>query len=978
MVEKLNDDQKISFKDTLNLPQTDFPIRPNARVDDPLMVERWQKENLFHESYIHNEGWEKFILHDGPPYANGNIHIGHVYNKVLKDIVSKSQRMQGKHVPVLPGWDCHGLPIEIKVTQENPELKGAELKKACRAYAQKWVDAQKEEFKQLGILMDWDNYYSTMSYSYEASVIRAFGHFVSNGYINRSNKTIPWCFSCKTVLAMAEIEYQDRKDPSVYVLFPLTQSIVDDLFPTLSGKQVSFVVWTTTPWTLPLNRAVLLKPHASYVVLNVQGQYIIVGEALADKLCATLGVEKIVVATFISNDLVDRAALAQHPFIDRLVPVLVDESVLLEDGTACVHNAPGAGPIDYEIGIRNNLEIYSPIAADGTYTAEIEPKELFGMPVTDGQWWVLKRLKEVGMLLHKANITHSYPHCWRCRNGLIFRATKQWFFDLQAHDLKERALEEIETVSSYPEKSINRLSTMVRGRFEWCLSRQRSWGVPIPALLCASCDAPYSTYELAETIAEHVAQEGIEWWDTVPVEQLIMAHTVCAQCNSTTFIKEKDIVDVWLESGLSHYAVLDQHEELGVPADLYLEGSDQHRAWFQSSLLTSVALHDRAPYNALFTHGFVVDEKGHKMSKSVGNVVAPAQLIEKMGTDGVRMWVASLDNSGEAVLSDALLKNVQEVFRKVRNTLRFLLSNLYDFDITTDAIAIEKLYALDLHALQELSEVNEEIIDYYSAYNSTGVFHKLGEYCSSNLSSFYLDIVKDRLYVEKAQGHARRSAQTVCWFILDTLTRLIAPILSFTAEQVSDLYQKDKKESIHLQSFSHLNDLFKALAEKDVPYHAYTGGITHHRVGIKEALNAIHAMSFTGLMHQEWIVGFTLRAALLKALEEKRETGLIKHPLEAQIVLYVDPQAPEYNALQAFFARVTASGQTLEAFMKEYVIVSQFSIAPSKEGLVESPLFEGVYIKVEQAKGAKCPRCWQWSEAVSEHGLCDRCYDIVR
>jgi len=975
-----NNNTQLSFRDTLNLPHTDFPIRSNSRVDDPAMIERWVKEDLFHVSYTHNEGKPKYIYHDGPPYANGNIHIGHVYNKTLKDIVTKSQRMQGKHVPVLPGWDCHGLPIEIKVTQENAALQGVELKKACRAYAQKWVDIQKEEFKNLGILMDWDHYYSTMDYAYEAAVIQAFGHFASNGYINRSNKTIPWCFSCKTVLALAEIEYKDRKDPSVYVLFPLVGDSVQAMFPGLESQKISFVVWTTTPWTLPLNRAVLLKPQTPYVILNVQGQYLIVGEALADKLCAMLGVEKTVVETFVSDDLVACLARAHHPFNGGDVPILLDDSVLTEDGTACVHNAPGAGPIDYEIGVKNGLEIYSPIADDGTYTQEIEPKELIGMPVTEGQWWVLKKLKEEGLLLHKATITHSYPHCWRCHNGLIFRATKQWFFDLQAHALKDRALQEIETVESYPEKSINRLKTMVRSRFEWCLSRQRSWGVPIPALLCAQCDEAYCSQELAEIISDHVAKHGIEWWDTVPVEQLIDHDTICKRCKSKTFVKEKDIVDVWLESGLSHYAVLDRHAELGVPADLYLEGSDQHRAWFQSSLLTSVALYNKAPYRALFTHGFVVDEKGHKMSKSLGNVIAPQELLERFGIDGVRMWVASLDNDGEAVLSETLLKNVQEVFRKIRNTLRFLLSNLYDFDIYTNAVPVEGLQALDLHALQELSEVNEAVIDCYNAYNITGVFHKLSEYCASNLSALYLDIIKDRLYVEKADGHARRSAQTVCWYIVDTLTRLIAPILSCTAEQISDLYQKNKKKSIHLQNFVHLKDMFTVLAERDAPYHAYLGpsGVTHHRIGIKTTLNAIHTLTFAGFVHQDWEIGFELRNALLKAIEEARENGLVKHPREVRMSIYINPQVATYNAIKAFFDRIESSNQTIESFLKEFLLVSQCVVLPAKSDLQESSVFEGLYVKIEHARGEKCPRCWQWSEAVAEYGVCDRCYPIVK
>lgn len=546
---------KVSYKDTLNLPRTDFPIRANAKIDDPAMIARWVKEDLFTTSFYHNKGKKKFILHDGPPYANGNLHLGHAYNKILKDAVCKVERMFGNHVPVQPGWDCHGLPIEHKVTTENPGLSPEAIKKACRAYAQKWVEIQREEFKKLGVLMDWDHPYLTMDYSYEAAILRAFGIFVSNGYIERKNKTVPWCPSCQTVLAAAEIEHEERKDPSIYVRFPLVQSVVDAALPVLQGKEVSLLIWTTTPWTLPLNRAVTIKPDAQYVVLDVQGAYIIVGKQRADMVCGLVNVEKKIVAEIASNELLKHSPKAQHPFIDGMVvPVLADPNISLEDGTAFVHCAPGCGPEDYEIGVKNNLEIFSPVGPDGKYTVGIVPQELVGMPVADGQIWVIKKLAELNRMVYKTSLRHAYPHCWRCHGGLIFRATKQWFCDLSKNDLKTKTLAATNSIQTIPEKSINRLQSTLEGRLEWCLSRQRVWGAPIPAVVCQGCDYTYISQELINLVADKVAQHGIEYWDIATVEELLPKDFACPSCKQKTFKKEQDILDVWFESGVSHFA----------------------------------------------------------------------------------------------------------------------------------------------------------------------------------------------------------------------------------------------------------------------------------------------------------------------------------------------------------------------------------------------------------------------------------------
>ncbi len=926
----------MNFKDTLNLPKTDFPIRPNAAVEDAQLLQRWSQEKLSEKAFTHNSGGKKYILHDGPPYANGHIHLGHAYNKILKDLITKSRRMKGFHVPVTPGWDCHGLPIELKVTTqpENAGLSPLEIKKACRAYAQHWIEVQREEFKKLGVLMDWDNPYITMSHDYEASIIHALSIFVEQGFIERKNKTVAWCFSCKTTLASAEIEHKDRKDPSLYVRFPLQKSDTARLFPQAEDRDVSLLVWTTTPWTLPLNRGVMAHPHGTYQLVDMDGTLLIVGSNVAAKL-AELTKHTLVVLKEFDSKLLE-GLFVQHTFIqDMLVPVIFDDSVGLHDGTAFVHTAPGSGPIDYEVGVKNNLEIYSPVAADGRYTADIKPAELNGMLITDGQIWVIKKLAETGTLFFKNTINHSYPHCWRCHNGLIFRATPQWFVDLMQQDMKQRALQAIEKISFIPERAQNFLKATVENRWEWCISRQRIWGVPIPALICVQCDRVATSVEFMQAIAAKVATQGIEYWDAVPLEELVKLVGACTGCDKKDFKKEQDILDVWFDSGISHYAVLEKNPNLAFPADVYCEGVDQHRGWFQSSLLTSLVLEDKACMRQIISHGYTVDEKGRKMSKSLGNVIAPQEIIEKLGTDGLRLWVASVGHDGDLVVSPVVLANVTEVYRKIRNTCRFLLQNLYDFDIRHDAVAFEKLLPIDRYALSSLYKLHNEILKLYDQDNFTGIFHGLADYSVNELSSFYLDIIKDRLYVEKADGHERRSAQTVLWYILDTLTRDMAPILSFTAEHLSDFYQEDKTESIHLQNFPDLQK-FKDVAGD-------------------ESL---------------WEFLKSLRSVVLKALEEQRQQGVIKHSLEAAVTLYVSPA--RYTELPALHNLLTH-----EKFLKEFFIVSQVHLKPVVDDLVESTL-KGVYAAAQVAAGSKCPRCWNWDPVIDARGLCSRCAPLVK
>lgn len=927
----------VSFKDTLNLPRTEFPLRSQASKEDAALLARWEEEKLSQESSALNVGAQKYIVHDGPPYANGPLHLGHAYNKILKDILTKSRRMMGYHVPVVPGWDCHGLPIELKVSQEQPGLSRAALKKACRAYAQKWIDEQKSEFKKLGVLMDWDNPYTTMDPLFEAQTVRALGKLVKNGYIERKNKTVAWCASCQTTLASAEIEYKDRKDPSVYALFSLTAESQQKLFPHISDP-VSVLIWTTTPWTLPLNRAVLANATASYNLVEIHNKKLIIGSLATEKLCTALQTEYTILTTFSGEQLKNLKVM--HPFItDFHVPVILDDSVELNEGTAFVHCAPGCGPIDYEIGVKNGLEIYSPVSPAGLYTSEIRPQELVNLSTTQGQGWVITKLMENGALLHKGSLTHSYPHCWRCHNGLIFRATRQWFFDLGKNNVQEKALQAIESIAFIPPQGKNFLKATIAHRWEWCLSRQRVWGTPIPGLLCSSCDYVYMTPELIEKVALGIEKEGIEFWDTVTLEELISPDKVCPQCKTHTFVKEQDILDVWFDSGVTHYAVLLSRPELSFPADVYLEGIDQHRGWFQSSLLTSMVLEEAPCMKTIMTHGFATDAKGQKMSKSKGNVVSPADIIQKIGTDGLRLWVASIGLENDPTVSPTLLENVAEVHRKIRNTLRFLLSVLYDFDPVSDALDTSLMLPIDKRAVEQIAELNFLVQEEYKKAYFTGITHKIADYCTVELSARYFDIIKDRLYVEEPRGQLRRSAQTACSLILDTLTKLIAPIVSFTAEQVASQYQKEKK-SIHLQLFSQLR--------RDV------------RAG----------------SDAQWKALYELRSVVLKAIELLREEGIVKQSMEAQLTLSIDFSG-RYACLKDFIG-LLPNDYSFEMFLKEFCIVSQVTVVQNKEGLASTAHRE-ISLRVAQAEGNKCPRCWQWDkQADPATNVCRRCASLLK
>ncbi|MFA6526862.1 MAG: isoleucine--tRNA ligase [Candidatus Babeliales bacterium] len=954
----MNEKETNVFQSTLNLPQTTFPLRANASQREPEILAQWERDQLAQKATERNKGNKKFILHDGPPYANGHLHMGHAFNNILKDITCKSKRMTGYHVPLIPGWDCHGLPIELKVTtQLGVDAKTGDrvaFKKACRAYASQWIETQKNELKDLGKLADYDNAYITMDPAYEASILRSLATFVEKGYIQRKGKTVPWCASCQTVLAAAEIEYNDRKDPSCFIAFTLSDHDARMTFPFCFEKDQqlvsSCVVWTTTPWTIPLNRAVVLNPSATYVVLQgvIEHQAYIVAKDLAESFCTKVNIPMVILAECDASALLNKRAV--HPLSDSFtVPVLCDQAVVVSEGTACLHCAPGCGPEDYLLGKKNGLEIYSPVASDGRYTIDIEPKELVGMPVAEGQFWVLKKLAERGKLVYKMSIIHSYPHCWRCHQGLIFRATDQWFCDVQKNDLVAGALKEIEQMTFIPEYGKARLNAFVGNRSEWCISRQRQWGVPIVAMQCRSCGHAIIDATMIRNVADKVAIEGVEYWDRITASDLVrdglVEVLVCPHCNATAqenFMLERDILDVWFDSGVSNAAILkDSARALAFPADVYLEGSDQHRGWFQSSLLCSMVLNGQAPTKTILTHGFIVDEVKHKMSKSVGNVVAPHEVIQKYSRDILRLWVASSDFEGDVVISEKLLGNVAEVYRKIRNTCRFMLSNFYDFEYEKNAVMLEQLEPLDSYALARLHEVYHDVIKAYEAYKFAQVVSIINNYCANDLSAVYLDIVKDRLYVEGKGSRARRSAQTTLFHILDTLTHLLAPMLSFTAEDIASHYQKENQGSIHLQDFTTPVDIWK--------------GDVHQQV--------------------TWRVLEQLREAVLKAIEPQRAAGAIKHSLEANVTIFLQPES-EQAALINDFISDQLTKETMEQFFIDWCIVSDVTFATSGDDLAVTDL-DWLKVLVQRVQGEKCPRCWHWSVTDHAQKLCSRCQGIV-
>lgn len=924
----------MDYKDTLNLPVTEFPMKANLNQREPEILARWQKDDLYGLIEKAGHGRPKYLLHDGPPYANGHIHIGHALNKILKDVVLKVKRMSGFHAPYVPGWDCHGLPIELQVEKnlgsKKHEISKLEMRKLCREYAAKFVAIQGAEFQRLGVLGEWDKPYLTMNYEYEGITAAELARFAANGGLYRGKKPVHWCSSCVTALAEAEVEYADHKSPSIFVKFPLADDI-SAAVPVLAGKKVSVVIWTTTPWTIPANLAISLHPEFDYVALQCGDDVLVVADGLKESFLAAVGLEGTVIATFKAGILEGKQT--RHPFYDRSSVILLGEHVTLEAGTGCVHTAPGHGQDDYEMALKFGLDIYNPVDNRGRYLSDLP---LFGGQfVFDANKEVIAKLIEVDALAGQGTVSHSYPHCWRCKKPIIFRATEQWFISMDANDLREKALSAIDQVQWIPKWGKERIYGMIENRPDWCVSRQRSWGVPITAFSCTACGEFLADGKIMGHVAGLFKQHSSDvWYDWEPA-RLLPEGTACPKCGKTEFAKEMDILDVWFDSGVSHAAVLEPNPGLGSPADMYLEGSDQHRGWFHSSLLESVGSRGNAPYRSVLTHGFVLDGQGRKMSKSLGNVVAPEDVIKKFGADVLRLWVAAQDYRDDNRISQEILTRVAEAYRRIRNTCRYILGNISDFDPATDSVPFDRMEELDRLALHFLEGLKERVLIAYDELEFHTIYQTVNAFCSVELSAIYLDILKDRLYTSRKDSAERKSAQTAFYLILDTLVRMTAPILSFTAEEVWWSMPGSREESVHLAGFPVMTPQVK-----------------------NDTLAA------------KWLRLFAVRAEALKALEVARGQKIIGHPLDACITI----AAP---ADELVFLRENARE------LKTIFIVSRVELVEELAGEChESADLPGYRIAVTHAPGEKCERCWGYDEetgADSEYPtICPRCVTAVK
>lgn len=919
----------MDYRDTLNLPETDFPMRGNLPQREPEILKNWEESNLYEGVQKARAGHPKFILHDGPPYANGDIHLGHALNKVLKDIIVKYKTMMGYDAPYVPGWDTHGLPIEQQVIKKlgvnRHAVSHLEFRARCKEYAKKYVSIQRDGFKRLGVRGDWEHPYLTLHKDYEAEQIGVFGEMAKKGYIYKGLKPVYWCPSCETALAEAEIEYADTTSSAIYVKFA-----VQDGKGILNDKNTYIVIWTTTPWTIPANVAISAHPDFTYAQVKVGEEHWLVAEGLLERLRELWNLELPVERTFLGKDL--ERITCKHPLLDRESLLILGEHVTLEQGTGFVHTAPGHGEDDFIVGKKYGLPVICPVDHQGKFTEEGGP--YVGLKVDKANPIVIEDLKKCNALVLEEKIKHSYPHCWRCKNQIIFRATEQWFASIDG--FRKEALEQIDQVQWIPAWGKDRIYNMIRDRGDWCISRQRTWGVPIPIFYCEDCGKELVNDATIAKLQEIFRKEGSDAWFAHPAEDLLPEGTTCL-CGCHTFRKETDIMDVWFDSGTSHTGVLKQRKELAWPADLYLEGSDQHRGWFNSSLSTAVAAFNKAPYKAVLTHGFLVDEQGRKQSKSLGNGVDPIQVMNQMGADILRLWVASADYKNDVAASPRIMKQMTEAYRKIRNTLRFLLSNLNDFDPEKDQVPYSKLPEIDRWALLQLGRVIERVLEGYEKYEFHWVYHTVHNFCTVELSAIYLDIAKDRLYVEGKNSELRRSAQTVLYQTLDALVRLLAPVLTFTMDEIWP-YVPGVAEGSNIQ----IEEMPKAKPEwKDEE------------------------------LEEKWTRILTLRAEVTKALEKARQDKLINHPLTAQVDLYTPAD------LYEFLKKVPD--------LKDIFIVSAVELhqagdtKPQDTAVAES--IEGLSIKVSPAAGEKCERCWMYHTEVGKDekhpSLCPRCASVV-
>lgn len=928
------------YRDTLNLPQTAFPMRANLAQREPELLRRWDETKLYERVVERNRQKPPFILHDGPPYANGHIHPGTVLNKVLKDIVVKSRNMSGHLTEYIPGWDCHGLPIEHNVEKQGAIDKAttpkAEIRAACREYALRFVDIQRSEFRRLGVLGRWDDPYLTLKHEYESAIIREFGAFVRSGAVYRGRKPIYWCHECVTALAEAEVEYAEHRSPSIYVKFPVGADVRERL-PQLGEKPAFVVIWTTTPWTIPSNLAIAFHPEHDYSLIEApSGEVYLLASYLAPVVAEEVGLGETKELHRFKAPLLE-GAHARHPFLDRDSLLILGDHVTLDAGTGCVHTAPGHGADDFYVGQRYGLEPYAPVDDHGRFTKDVE--HFAGQVVFDTNDAVCALIQERGMLLKRASIAHSYPHCWRSKNPVIFRSTPQWFISMDQTGLRTTALAETARVHWIPKWGEDRFRGMVQNRPDWCVSRQRSWGVPIPAFRCTDCGESLLDADVIDHVADVFAAKGADAWFTLPAAALVPAGTVCRQCGSSALVVEQDILDVWFESGVSWAAVMEPLYGRGQKVDLYLEGSDQHRGWFQSAMLTSVGTRGQAPYEAVLTHGFVVDGEGRKMSKSLGNYVKPEEVIGTYGAEIFRLWVASEEYREDIRLSDEIIKNLADAYRKLRNTCRFLLSNLYDFDPDRDAAPREAFTSLDRWAMHRLQEVVARVRRAYDAYEFHVIYFTLLEFAAADLSSFYLDVLKDRLYSEKAASPGRRAAQTVLYETVRALLTMLAPITSFTADEAWEHLPKRAGDP---------DSVF--LADLPQPDPTWTD----------EALAA------------DWKAVRDARSVALRRLEEARAAKTIGHSLDAAVTLRVAEDAPGRAALERHRDELAT-----------LLIVSQATLEVVPRASLPADAREvGVAAEVQRAVGDKCARCWVHSVAVGANedhpSLCARCATVLR
>jgi isoleucyl-tRNA synthetase len=939
------------YKDTLNLPKTDFPMKGNLQTLEPKMLQYWEEKDIYGEILKRNEGRPKFVLHDGPPYANGKLHAGHALNKILKDIITKYQNLSGNLCDFIPGWDCHGLPIEQAVEKrlrdkkvDKRTLSREQLLEACRQYALEFIDVQRTQFKRMGVMGRWEEPYTTLSFDYEAEEIRRLARFAENGYLYRRKKPVYWCIADQTALAEAEVEYEDHQSPSIYVAFD-AEGDLSSKWPTLLGKRVAFAIWTTTPWTLPANLAISVHPEFDYVFYDLGERVVVAAKELLPAVLSAIAPAHLVPASGTAPaSLAAPARLLQsvkgaelsglrgrHPLYPRPSPIVLGTHVTLEQGTGLVHTAPGHGLEDYQMGLQYGLDIYNPVKNDGRYDESVGP-ELAGKKVFDANPLVVGMLAQNGALLNPSGdqLSHSYPHCWRCHNPVIFRATHQWFISLEKNELRKKALEEIDRTKWIPKWGRERIYSMLENRPDWCISRQRVWGVPIAVALCEGCDEALLSAEMMEKVAQAVEKEGVAVWYREPVETFLPKGAVCPGCGGSKFRRETDILDVWFDSACSYAAVAQKRKTLGYPVDMYLEGSDQHRGWFHSSLLVGVGTDGRAPYKSCLTHGFVVDGNGEKMSKSKGNTVGPEEIIKEYGAEVLRLWVASSDYRDDVRLSKQILKGLSEGYRKIRNTLRYALSNLYDFAPADQAVPYEQLLPLDKWAFARLDGLVARVQAAYEACEFHLVFHAVVDFCAMDLSALYFDILKDRLYTSKAGGLERRSAQTVLFRAAMDLLRIVAPVMSFTAEEAWQKMPAPPSSSVFLAGFP-------------------------KRMGPGEAeLEARYARLFA------------VRSEVQKLLEAARRDKQIGASLEAKVILSADGE------LGPFIRKHLDELPSL-------FIVSQVEWAQDTEGLMplsaQSVGLPGkLSAKVSAADGEKCPRCWTYSTEVGRGGeVCAKC-----